>query len=432
MTVTTTTTSTAHILIVDDDVALLEALPHALNIRLNTMQIDTSDSALKALDMIQQNDYDAIVSDIKMPGMDGLTLLGKVREVRPDTPVLLITGHGEHELAVQALRGGAYDFIQKPIDRDYIVAALRRAIQTHQLRQKVLAQQNALRLHADSLERLVQRRTQELVEANAVKDKFLSIVSHELKSPLENTKTMISMLHQQVEQGAPTELVTRGLSDMQRSIARTEVLVQDLLDTSLIETNMFVLHRKRCDLVELCRRFLSEYTQGAGPDLTFDFVGDAIEVEVDENRIYQVLINLLSNARKYSPIGSPITIMLRQAGYEATIAVRDMGIGISEAALPYIFEQFYRAPNAEVLNGDRPGTGIGLFISRKIIERHGGRIDVQSVSGHGSIFSIILPVYIHSFEEQNEAVDTSTREQQGIQTPLAPQTQAVWTVTPTH
>ena len=432
MTATTTTLNAPHILLVDDDAALLEALPHALNIRLNAMQIDTSDAAFKALDMIQQNDYDAIVSDIKMPGMDGLTLLRKVRELRPDTPVLLITGHGEHQLAVQALRGGAYDFIQKPIDRDYIVAALRRAIQTHQLRQKVLAQQNALRLHADSLERLVQRRTQELVEANAVKDKFLSIVSHELKSPLENAKTMISMVHKQVEQGAPTELVTRGLTDMERSIARTEVLVQDLLDTSLIETNMFVLHRKRCDLVEVCRRFLSEYTQGAGPELTFDFTGEAIEVEVDANRIYQVLINLLSNARKYSPVGSPITIMLRQSGYEATIAVRDMGIGISEEALPHIFEQFYRAPDAEVLNGDRPGAGIGLYISRKIIERHGGRIDVQSTQGNGSIFSVVLPVYIHSYIEQSEEPDTCMQEKQGTQTPLSPQTQAVWTVTPTH
>ena len=427
----TITTSTPSILIVDDDIALLEALPHALNIRLNSMQIDTSDSAFKALDMIQQNDYDAIVSDIKMPGMDGLTLLEKVRKLRPDTPVLLITGHGEHELAVQALRGGAYDFIQKPIDRDYIVAALRRAIYTHQLRQKVLAQQNALRLHADSLERLVQSRTQELVEANAVKDKFLGIVSHELKSPLTNAKTMIHMVHQQVEQGAPPELVARGLTDMERSITRTEVLVQDLLDTSLIETNMFVLHRTRCDLVELCRSFLSEYTQGAGPDLTFDFLGGPIEVEVDENRIYQVLINLLSNARKYSPMGSPITITLRQSGYEAILAVADKGVGISEEALPYIFEQFYRAPDAEVLNGDRPGAGIGLYISRKLIERHGGRIDVQSAPGNGSVFSIILPVYINSHVEQTDEPDTST-EKHVSQLPLASQTQAVWTVTPVH
>ena len=97
------------------------------------MKVDTSDLALKALSLIEQHNYDAIVSDIKMPGMDGLALLAKIKELRPETPTMLITGHGEHNLAIQALRGGAYDFIQKPIDRDYFVAALLRAVQTCQL-----------------------------------------------------------------------------------------------------------------------------------------------------------------------------------------------------------------------------------------------------------------------------------------------------------
>src|SRR5438874_13072509 len=127
----------SQVLIVDDDTALLQALPQALNLRLQAIKVDTSDSAPKALELIQEYDYDAIVSDIKMPGMDGLALLGKIQELRPRTPTLLITGHGDHNLAIQALRGGAYDFIQKPIERDYFIAALHRAIQTHQLRAQV-------------------------------------------------------------------------------------------------------------------------------------------------------------------------------------------------------------------------------------------------------------------------------------------------------
>ncbi len=108
----------ARILLVDDDTALLQALPQAVSLRMTAVQVDTSDSALQALDLIKAQDYDAIVSDIKMPGMDGLTLLSHIQQWLPQTPTLLITGHGEHELTVQALRGGAYDFIQKPIDRD--------------------------------------------------------------------------------------------------------------------------------------------------------------------------------------------------------------------------------------------------------------------------------------------------------------------------
>ena len=189
----------SQILLVDDDVALLQALPQALLLRIDDVQIDTCDSALEALEQIQEHDYDAIVSDIKMPGMDGLALLEKIQELRPETPTLLITGHGEHELAVQALRGGAYDFIQKPIDRDYVVAALYRAIQTHQLRRQVREHQRALELHAQSLERVVQNRTQELVQANATKDTFLSMVSHELKTPLTSLKMRTQHLRRQRE-----------------------------------------------------------------------------------------------------------------------------------------------------------------------------------------------------------------------------------------
>ena len=106
------------ILLVDDDVALLEALPQAILLRMDGVQIDTSETATDALERIKEVDYDAIVTDIKMPGMDGLALLEAIVKVRPGTPTLLVTGHGEHDLAVRALRGGAYDFVAKPIDRD--------------------------------------------------------------------------------------------------------------------------------------------------------------------------------------------------------------------------------------------------------------------------------------------------------------------------
>ena len=140
------------ILIVDDDRALLEALPRTLKLRLNGIQIDTSENARDALERIGATDYDAVVSDIKMPGMDGLALLAEIRRLRPSTPTLLITGHGEHDLAVQALRGGAYDFVQKPIDRDYFVASLDRAIRMRRLDRQVEAQQRELEQHARVLQ----------------------------------------------------------------------------------------------------------------------------------------------------------------------------------------------------------------------------------------------------------------------------------------
>jgi two-component system sensor histidine kinase/response regulator len=150
------------VLIVDDDPVLLEALPEALRIRMEGVTVETADSAAAALKRIADRDYDAIVTDIKMPGMDGLTLLAEIRGRRPETPTLMITGHGEYDLAVRALRGGAYDFIQKPIDRDHFVASLQRAIRGHALNRRLKDRQFALKRCAGELESIVERLAREL------------------------------------------------------------------------------------------------------------------------------------------------------------------------------------------------------------------------------------------------------------------------------
>ncbi len=380
-----------YILIVDDDAALLQALPQALKLRLEGTQIDTSDAALAALQLIQEHDYDAIVSDIKMPGMDGLALLTKIKEIRPETPTLLITGHGEHDLAVQALRGGAYDFIQKPIDRDYFVAALKRAIQTRQLSRQVAEQQQALELYTQSLEQKVRERTQELAHANAAKDEFLSIASHELKTPLSSMKGIAQLLQRRLDRNG--EVQSNDLLKIERAVRRMEMLVNDLLDTSLIETGTFRLDHKPCNMVELCELLIQEYSASVYPQpmIVFEHDEEAIEIEVDVERLSQVIVNLLANARKYSPEQAPIKLSLHHTGAMVEIAVHDHGSGIPEAKLPHIFERFYRVPGVEVQSGSSMGLGLGLYISHKIIECHNGRIQVESVEGEGSTFTIVLP-----------------------------------------
>jgi signal transduction histidine kinase len=380
------------ILIVDDDAALLEALPQALSLRIPGVQVVTSDSTLEALERIQQYDYDVIVSDIKMPDMDGLALLARIKELRPETPTLLITGHGEHELTLQALRGGAYDFIQKPIDRDYFIAALHRAIQTHQLRRQVVEQQLALELHARSLEHLVQQRTHELVEANATKDKVISVVSHDLNIPLMRLKEITQLLHRKLAGADTAEIVSQGIADIEDSIDRTEVLVQELLNTSNIETEVFILHRQRCDLVELCRNVLEELVAGTGSALACECLDEPMEVEVDVDRLSQLLSNLLSNAHKYSTKESPTKVILQRAGPNATIMVSDIG--------------------------SRSQLGSGFYVSRKIVERHGGRLEVQSFPDNRITCFIILPLRIDPATEPTDVVK------------LTPRIQAVWTVTP--
>ena len=149
--------TTSHVLLVDDDPALLQALPETLRLRMSEVTVETADSAPAALDRIAARDFDAIVTDIRMPGMDGLALLAEIRGRRPDTPILIITGHGEYDLALRALRGGAYDFIHKPIDRDDFVASLDCALRAHALNQRVRDRQMALERCASELESIVEK-----------------------------------------------------------------------------------------------------------------------------------------------------------------------------------------------------------------------------------------------------------------------------------
>lgn len=338
---------TPRILLVDDDLALLEALPHMVALRIHGVVVDTSDTVPGALEQIQARDYDAIVSDIKMPGMDGLELLAKIRELRPEVPTLLITGHADQTLLTQALRGGAYDFIQKPIDRVYFVTSLHRAIQTRQLRRQVQEQQRALEQHAQYLEQLVERRTRELLAASEA----------------------------------------------------MEMLVRDTLDISLIESNRLFLHLTRCDLIELCQQVLHAYTIGAGLALSFTSTEESLEVEVDHDRISQVLINLLFTARKCSPRGSPITVMLQQNGDEAIITVADAGEKVSEETIEGPFTEFYANGAAAAQAWASARGSLGLYLAQKIVEQHGGRIEVQNDADAGCAFSVLLPLPVSEIAE---------------------------------
>lgn len=351
------------ILLVDDDMALLQALPHMIALRIHGVTVDTADAAQPALEQIQANDYDAIVSDIKMPGMDGLELLGRIHELRPEVPTILITGHADQALITQAIRGGAYDFIQKPIDRVYFVAALHRAIQTRSLRRQVEMQQRALELHAKSLEQLVERRTRELLAANEA----------------------------------------------------MEVLVRDLVDVSLIESNRLVLHPESCNLVELCQRVLDAYTVGAGLALKFEATARSIEVEVDRDRMSQVLITLLFHARKYTPKGSPITITLQQSADEAIITLRDMDMTVE--SIPRIFEQFYRTPEDEQEAKKRTSAGLGLYLSQQIVEHHGGYIEIQNDPEVGRAISVVLPLSTRTTTKHEALTTTEEHEAALFQPP---------------
>lgn len=380
----------SQILIVDDDPALLQALPEALTIRIGDVRVEVADSGMAALERIKKVDYDVIISDIKMPGLDGFTLLERVVTLRPETPVLLITGHGEHDLAIRALRADAYDYVQKPIDRDYFVASVKRALQLRQLRRQVEQQRQALNRYASSLEQMVEERTNDLVDAYRVKDEFLSIASHELKSPLVSLKLHMQLSYLELERaGVP---LPQHWERMRQAIERMEMRVNDLEDSVRVASGKLTVHLRQFDARDLCAQVVGEEEAITGRFIALTLPNEPLDVEADVGRLSQVLTNLLANAIKYSPADRPVALSAERAGDEAIITVTDRGPGIAPEHLPHIFERFYQVPGAVVETESRIGLGLGLglFIAREIVERHQGRMWGESTPGQGSAFHVAL------------------------------------------
>lgn len=407
----------AQILIVDDDPALLEALPETLRLRMEDVHIDTSDSGQAALQRIGETDYDALVVDIKMPGMDGLELLSKIRRICPDTPTILITGHGDHELAVQAMRLGAQDYVTKPIDRDYFVVCLNRAIECHRLSRDVAVKRQELLHHTEELKACVQERTVELREAlhreqmarrelddanrrldliSQQREVFVSMVAHDLATPLTTIRGYAELL------GRPDvapERQARARSTIISETSRLARLATNLIDATQLVAGHFQIKPGPCNLSEIAQeqidlaRSLTERHR-----IRFDAPPN-VPVTCDRDRISQVLSNLLSNAIKYAPDGD-IDVQIWRAADEVVLSVTDHGPGIPPEHADLVFE-----PGQRLVQGEEAdhieGSGFGLHITKGIVEAHGGRIWVEQTGDHGATFRVAFPVA--------EAVVRSTR-----------------------
>jgi DNA-binding NtrC family response regulator len=160
--------------------------------------------------------------------MDGLALLAQLQERHAEVPVLLITGHSDHQLAIRALRGGAYDYILKPIDRDDFIAALHRALHTHQLRQQIEEQQRALERYALSLERLVDQRTRELAAANTARETLLRDFIAGLRSPLASLQTLAQKISQSLPQGEEMKPILDDMARLQQSVRQMDEVVREV------------------------------------------------------------------------------------------------------------------------------------------------------------------------------------------------------------
>jgi PAS domain S-box-containing protein len=224
---------------------------------------------------------------------------------------------------------------------------------------------------------------------------FLTVAAHELRTPL----TPLSMYLQSIErrlargQAIGRELVTKA----RRQVDRLGKLVEDLLDVSRLESHRLHLGSSDVELNDLADDVVADFrAQSRHHHILFHRTGSPVLVQGDRERLEQVLVNLLTNAIKYSPQGGQIQVTVAREENEARVSVQDPGIGIPLAEQPRLFERFFRAANATTRNFG--GLGIGLYVSREIIQRHGGRFEVDSEEGRGSTFMFYLPLSPRALE----------------------------------
>jgi PAS domain S-box-containing protein len=262
--------------------------------------------------------------------------------------------------------------------------------------EKIRQSEEKYRQLSMSLEERVSQRTEELRklnEADKLKSDFIKMASHELKTPVTSikgyTQLLLSALKEDESKVSPL-LVRSSLISVDKQITRLTRLMSELLDLSKIEAGLLVLNKELFNLNELVIETVQDilYTNSKHDiNIFHDF---ECEVDGDKDRIGQVLINFLTNAIKYSPNADKVEVWIRQLGKNrVSVSVKDFGIGIDEKDHEKIFERFYRAGGKE--EQTFPGFGIGLFIAKEIIERHGGTIVLTSEKGRGSVFTFTLP-----------------------------------------
>jgi signal transduction histidine kinase len=271
------------------------------------------------------------------------------------------------------------------------------AAQRERSRRQILFTRRELESYADELQRLNQellRANQELEHADQLKDHFLSMASHELKTPITTIRghAQLGMRRLATQTDLPPELasLSTALERIDQQTFRLNNLVDDLLDLSILRSGKIALRPAQCDVGATCFEIIQEQQSLTGRNIELETPSSPVVLQADCERLSQVVTNLVTNAVKYSPGDSPIQVRVSQSRRTAMIQVHNAGPAIPQEQQANIFEPFYRTPAAQ--SSQKKGWGLGLAISKQIIERHQGRIWVESTEGKGTTFSVELPV----------------------------------------
>ena len=389
-----------NVLIVDDlpdNLLALEAV-----IRLEGRTVFQASSGEEALALLLTHEFALAILDVQMPGMNGFELAKLMRgtEKTRHIPIVFVTAAGkESNFAFKGYESGAVDFLYKPLDVQAVqskvnvfVLLYRQRLET---RRQVLALEHS-RKEQEALLANLQTTQMELQKALKLRDEFMSVVAHELRTPLNTLFMDVQMRKMLLERGKLAVFDAAYLEKMvardQRQVQSMVRLIDDMLDVTRIRSNRLSIRPGPVDLPALLGRVvgnLSHQAQAAGSAITLH-ADQPVTGCWDEFRIEQVVTNLLTNALRYGN-GRPVEVSLVLLGDSVAIHVRDQGGGIPARDQQRIFDPFERAVGQD---DSTTGLGLGLYITRQLVEAHGGTISVQSREAEGAQFSVTLPLAV--------------------------------------
>lgn len=346
-----------------------------------SVRLTTAGSMEEGLRRLVEAPVDLVLVDFLLGAHTGTEVVDELRRAGWRGPVVVVTGHGAESVALAALRAGAADYLRKEeLDSSTLERAVLDALEKGRLRRELEEKNRELERTVDSL-----RHRQREIQS------FYHTLSHELRTPLTSTGEFLALVLEgfggdlNEDQRRYLEIARRNCQGMARSL-------DDILDASRLETGKLSIHRAPTGLAELLGRVRACYEQAARRrevELAVD-TGDAdATAHVDEERVFQILSNLVSNALKFTPAGGRVEVRLGGDDEELTVEVRDTGRGIAPADLEAVFERSYQARAED--SGVLGGLGIGLYICRQLARLHGGDIRLTSVPGSGSRFVLHLP-----------------------------------------
>jgi len=387
----------AKLLIVDDlpeNLLALEAL-----IKREDRMVYKALSADEALSLLLQHEFAMAILDVQMPGMNGFELAELMRgtEKTKNIPIVFVSAAGrELNYAFKGYESGAVDFLHKPLDIHAVKSKVNVFVDLYRQSKAMKQQVEALeqsRREQEALLKQLQSTQLELEQAVRMRDDFMSIVAHEVRTPLNGLilETQLRKMHLARDNASAFTLdKMHAMVDRdERQIKSLIRLIEDMLDVSRIRTGKLSIRPSKFDLVQLVGNLLDNFKPQveAAECSTCFTAGQPVVGNWDEFRIEQVISNLLTNALRYGG-KSRIDVRVYVQDGQARVEVQDQGIGISEENQKRIFQQFERVSAKTVV----AGLGLGLFISEQIVAAHGGSIAVESKINEGALFRVCLPL----------------------------------------